>query len=157
MAPQARALASLAPGEVLGTTDWLSVTQQAIDRFAQASLDPDPMHVNPDWARANSPFKTTIAFGFQTLSYLSYFVHQLASSECFKYALNYGFERVRFMAPVPVDSRIRAHFKVAATSRRPDGGQRVELEVTVEIEGRDKPALVATWVLVVYQQPGTAA
>jgi acyl dehydratase len=157
MAPQAKPFSELAPGTLLGTTDWLPVTQQAIDLFAQASLDPDPMHVNPDWARVNSPFRTTIAFGFQTLSYLTYFGHQLAGSEFFKYALNYGFERVRFMAPVPVDSRIRAHFKVVATSRRPDGGQRVEIEVSVEIEGRDKPALVATWLFLVYEQQGTAA
>jgi acyl dehydratase len=148
---QPKTCADLQPGMSLGSSDWLQITQESIQQFAVASCDLDPMHVDRQWAAKNSPFKTTIAFGFQTMSFLTYFAHQVAGFQLLKYALNYGFDRLRFIAPVPVDSRIRTHFKVVGNELRADGGRRIALDVTVEIEGQATPALTATWLFVTYE------
>ena len=153
MIAQAEGGAGLRVGMVLGASPWYRITQEQISQFAQVTLDEDPMHVDPVWAQRNSPFGGTIAFGFQTLSLLTHFSHQVSRVARLRYALNYGFDRVRFMAPVPVDSRIRAHFTVAEVADRPDGGQRITLEVRVEIEGREKLAMVASWLFVTYADP----
>jgi acyl dehydratase len=141
---------SLHPGQDLGASEWLQITQEQIHLFAEATLDADPMHVDPEWSRMHSPFRTTLSFGFLTISLLTYFSHQVTDSTQLKYALNYGFDKVRLIAPVPVNSRIRGHFRVAETSPRNDGGTLVKLNVTVELEGSERPALVCDWLYVIY-------
>lgn len=131
-------------------SDWVTITQAMIDEFGHCTLDPDPMHVDPAWAAAG-PFGTTISFGFLTISLLSRLLHaalgipharDLAASG---YYLNYGFERLRLVAPVKAGSRIRGRFR--NVGRREDEKRRVlcTFHCIVEIEGGEKPALVADW------------
>lgn len=147
-------------GQDIGTSPWLTVDQARIDAFAAATLDPDPMHVDPAWCRAHSPFGSTIAFGFLTVSLLTYFSHQaigwLSTStvETGGYALNYGFNRLRLVEPVPVNSRIRARFTLLDWQEVRPGEMRSTFGVTVEIEGVDRPALVAEWLGLWVTEPG---
>ena len=148
--PAVRALADKV-GQPIGTSAWLTVDQPLIDRFAAATLDPDPMHIDPGWCEANSPFRTTIAFGFLTTSLLTHFSHQAlgwvntTGADDGGYALNYGFDRLRLIEPVPVDSRIRAHFTLLEWTEVRPGEVRSKYGVTVEIEGNRRPALAAEW------------
>lgn len=133
-------------GTPLGTSQWVSIDQAWIDDFARVTRDHDPMHVDPQWAAEHSPYGTTVAFGFQTLSLLTWLQHEVVRwPGNALYGLNYGFDRLRFVAPVPVNSRIRAHFALADASRDDDGRIRLETDVQVEIEGEQRPALVARW------------
>lgn len=134
----------------MGASEWLTVTQDHINRFADATLDQDPMHVDPEWCRAHGPFETTIAFGFLSLSLITHFSHQARPWTEGSYALNYGLDKVRFVAPVPVGSRIRGVFLFLGADHRPDGGWLTRTQVTVEIEGSTKPAVAAEWLGVVY-------
>ena len=137
-------------------SDWLVVTQHLIDQFGNATLDPDPMHVDPAWAAQHSPYGTTIAFGFQTLSLLTHLLHQAVggSSDAPRehvaqgHFLNYGFDRLRLIAPVPVGSRIRAAFRTVSDREDERGRRLVTFDATVEIEGAARPALVATWLVI---------
>ena len=137
----------------LGHSSWLKINQSLIDTFGKVTFDPDRMHIDPDWAVANSPYETTIVFGFQTLSLLSHFSHEIfgtvgldaAFDPAAGHALNYGFNRVRFIAPVRVDKRIRAHIsKIAAHEDRP-GQTLFTFNVSIEIENEGRPALAAEW------------
>ena len=138
-------------GQEIGLSDWVTIDQARIDRFAVATDDPDPMHIDPAWSEANSPFHSTIAFGFLTLSMLTALSRQAlgwahdSTVETGGYAINYGLDRVRFVAPVPVNARIRARF-VMLEARDVRPGERInKFGVTVEIEGQERPALVAEW------------
>jgi len=139
------------PGQKLGTSPWLTVTQALIDQFGAATLDPDPLHIDPSWARAHSPYGGTIAFGFWTMSVLTHLFHATLGSDrdhdpaATGYPLNYGFDRLRLLAPVPVGGRIRAHFtclEVRGGDGKPDVAK---VGVEIEIEGTDKPALAGEW------------
>jgi acyl dehydratase len=138
-------------GQPIGTSQWLLIDQARIDAFARATEDLDPMHVDPTWCAANSPFKSTIAFGFLTVSLLTHFSHQAlgwlnsATAETGGYGLNFGFDRLRLVEPVPTGSRIRAHFTLLDWNEIRPGEVRTKLGVTVEIEGRTRPALAAEW------------
>jgi acyl dehydratase len=138
-----------AAGEV-AVSPWHVITQGDIDLFARATHDPDPMHVDPDWCRIHGPFPTTVAFGFLTLSLVTYFSHQALSWPKDAYALNYGLDKVRFVAPVPVGSRVRGRFTTREAEPRPDGSQLTRTGVVVEIEGQERPAIVAEWLGVLY-------
>lgn len=140
----------LAPGEDMGASEWLVVTQEHINKFADATLDQDPMHVDPQWCREHGPFETTVAFGFLSLSLITHFSHQARQWPAGSYALNYGLDKVRFVAPVPVGSRIRGVFRFLGAERRPDGGWLTRTQVIVEIDGAEKPAVAAEWLGVVY-------
>jgi acyl dehydratase len=151
---------SMQPGQPIGTSDWVTVTQEMITKFGEATLDRDPMHVDPAWAAAG-PFGTTISFGFLTMSLLTHMLHRTLGSDSSSYDprlgyyLNYGFDRMRLVTPVPVGSRIRAQFVLA--SLRPDSQQRsiARFDVKLEIEGHDRPALIAEWLTVwVPPEPG---
>jgi len=148
------------PGDHLGTSAWLLIDQARIDQFAAATSDPDPMHVNPEWCARESPFRTTIAFGFLTLSLLTHLSHQAlgwdssTGADDGGYGLNYGFDRVRLVEPVPVNSRIRAHFTLIERREVRPGEVRNKFGVTVEIEGRERPALVAEWLGLWVTGPG---
>ncbi|MFJ8131696.1 MaoC family dehydratase [Streptomyces hydrogenans] len=128
-------------GEQLGYSDWLEVDQKRIDLFAEATGDHQWIHVDPERA-ASGPFGSTIAHGYLTLSLLPLFVPQVLRVEGMKMGLNYGTEKVRFPAPVPVGSRLRAT-AVLTKVEEAGGGVQVTAKVTVEREGGDKPVCVA--------------
>ena len=143
-------------GETVAVSDWLAIEQDVVNQFAEATRDLDWMHIDPARAQRESPFGGTIVFGFQTLSMLSYFTHEAGLwPEGTGFGLNYGLDRVRFMAPVRVGKRVRAHFVLKDFAERPDGGYRSLYAVTVEIEGEDKPAMVAEWIGVFYPEGAT--
>ena len=133
------------------TSKWVLVDQAMIDRFAEATLDPDPMHVNPEWCAQNSPFGQTIAFGFLTLSLLTHMIQDIIQYEredrqkSDGIPINYGFNKVRMIAPVPVNSRIRLYIRSTGTEVKGPGQTVQTTELEVQIEGKEKPALVAEW------------
>ena len=131
-------------GEDVGISPWCDVTQERIDLFAKAIDDPQWIHVDPERAR-HSAFGTTIAHGFLTLSLLSKFIESTFSFADRKMGVNYGLNRVRFTAPLPSGSRVRARFKLLKYEKIEGNGVQVTWDVTVEREGSDKPVLVAEW------------
>lgn len=132
---------SRAKGESLGTSDWHTVTQEQVNRFAEATGDHQWIHVDPKRA-TEGPFGTTIAHGHLTLSLVPLLSQQIFRVEGISYGLNYGCNRVRFPAPLPVGSRIRGHAELLDVVQAPQGAQ-VVVRLTVEVEGQDKPACVA--------------
>jgi acyl dehydratase len=130
-------------GQHLGHSDWVEMTQERVDRFAQATADHRWIHVDPERAARESPFGAAIAHGYLTLSLVPSLLPQIVEITGFRMGVNYGTERVRFPAPVPVGSRVRATAALdAATSF--EGGVQMNLGVTIEIEGGSTPAMVAT-------------
>ncbi len=138
-----------AVGREVATSPWLEVTHDRISRFADATEDRQWIHVDPVRAAHESPFGTTIAHGFLTLSLLAPLVMEAIAVAGTTLALNYGLNRVRFVAPVPAGSRIRARItpKEVSIVQGVPGGIRVAWAVTVEREGVDKPACVAEWIV----------
>ncbi|HVO06063.1 MAG TPA: MaoC family dehydratase [Burkholderiaceae bacterium] len=128
-------------GEELAVGDWVSVDQATIDKFADATGDHQWIHVDPERARSG-PFGTTIAHGFLTLSLLPRLAESAIAIDDVRMGVNYGLNRVRFPAPVPVDSRIRARMKLLGYEPI-DGGAQLVMEVTIEREGSGKPVCVA--------------
>jgi acyl dehydratase len=128
-------------GQELGVSDWHEVTQAAIDAFAEATGDRQWIHVDPARA-AQSPLGSTIAHGLYTLSLGPQFSYAMVSFEGFAFGLNYGYDRVRFPAPVPVGSRVRMRATLAAADDIP-GGVQVKVTQTFEREGGEKPVCVA--------------
>ena len=132
-------------GQEIGVSAWTTIDQPMIDAFAKLTGDQHFIHVDPVRAAA-LPLKGPIAHGFLTLSLLSNMAYQVCPTiEGVKFPLNYGFNRLRFVAPVPVNSRVRAHFVLKAIEAIDDTQRQLVYEVTVEIEGKPKPALVAEW------------
>lgn len=137
-ADELRALA----GAHLGCTDWLTIDQNRVNQFADATGDHQWIHV--DQSRASeTPFGGLVAHGYLTLSLLAFLVPQVLVMEGFSAGVNYGLDKVRFPAPVLVGSRVRARVKIDAVTDVP-GGLQCVMTVTVEVEGSDKPACVAT-------------
>jgi acyl dehydratase len=132
-----------AVGSRLGVSDWMTVDQGRIDLFADATDDHQWIHVDEERAAAG-PFGGTIAHGFLTLSLLPVLVGQVFTVEGTKMGVNYGLNRVRFTAPVPVGSKVRAAVELTDVSDV-SGGVQLTTTVTVEIEGSERPALVAQW------------
>ena len=130
-----------AVGQDLGTTDWLSISQERIQTFADATGDHQWIHVDPERAR-QGPFGTTIAHGYLTLSLANLFLPQLVQYEGLKMGVNYGCDKVRFPAPVPVGSHVRGHGQVMAAEPVAGDGVQVTVRITVQIEGSDKPGCV---------------
>ncbi|HEY4008253.1 MAG TPA: MaoC family dehydratase [Pseudonocardia sp.] len=130
-----------AVGESLGSSDWLTIDQQRIDQFAQATGDHQWIHVDAERAE-QGPFGRTIAHGFLTLSLVPVFGSQVYKVENVKMGVNYGSNKVRFVSPVPVGSKVRGTFELASVDEASGGVQMVS-KVTVEIEGSEKPACVA--------------
>jgi acyl dehydratase len=139
-------------GEELGPTDWLRIDQARVDGFAAATEDHQWIHVDPERA-ASGPFGTTIAHGYLSLSLIPYFVGCLRRVEGTRMSVNYGLDRVRFPAPVPVGSRVRARATVRALERLPGDAVEVLTRTTVEVEGVDKPACVADTISRYYFSP----
>ena len=136
-------------GRQVGVSEWLGVSQERIDQFADATEDRQWIHLDVDRASRESPFKTTIAHGFLTLSLLSRLIKLALRLEGISMTINYGLNRVRFVSPVPAGSRIRGRF-VLASVEEIDNGVQVVWNVTVECEGREKPCCVAEWLLRYY-------
>lgn len=133
-------------GQELGKSEWLRVEQDMIDQFGRSTKDMDPLHVNPAWAARETPYDGTIAFGFWTLSMLTHFSHEIGMWPVdVDYALNYGLERVRWVHPVKVGSRIRMCCTLTDLSERGDGGLLIRTSNLIEIEGEVRPALTAEW------------
>jgi acyl dehydratase len=130
----------LKAGDTLGPSSWIEVTQKRIDAFADATEDHQSIHVDPTLA-AEGPFGTTVAHGFLTLSLLPAAVFELVPADG-RVAVNYGLNRVRFPAPVPSDSRVRASIRVESVEPVA-GGEQVTFAATVEREGGDKPVCAA--------------
>jgi acyl dehydratase len=138
-----------AEGEILGTSDWHEVTQDAINDFADVTGDHQWIHVDPDRAK-DTPFGGTIAHGYFTLSLAPKLTAEIFAMDGFAFAVNYGLNKVRFPAPVPVGSRVRAQARVAKLEDVP-GGAQMTLELTFEREGGDKPVCVAETLVRVYE------
>ena len=131
-------------GEEVGVSPWLEIDQARIDRFAEAIDDPQWIHVDPERAKSG-PFGTTIAHGFLTLALLSHLIESTFSFDDRRMGVNYGLNKVRFTAPVPAGSRVRARFVLGSWERKDDMIQTV-WNVTMEREGGDKPVLIAEWI-----------
>ncbi len=127
-------------GTELGPTEWLEVDQKRVDVFADATDDHQWIHVDPERA-ASGPFGGTIAHGLLTLSLLPRFMHHLYRVDNVTMAINYGFNKVRFITPVPVGARLRASSRIAQVDAV-DGGAQATMVTTIEVEGAAKPAAV---------------
>ena len=137
-------------GSDIGASNWIEISQQSIDTFADVTGDRQFIHVDVEAAR-QTPFGGTIAHGFLTLSLLS----QMAAGAMLipagmKMGVNYGFDRVRFLAPVRSGARVRGHFRLAAVEEKRPGQWQFLHNVTVEIEGEEKPALTADWIGLIF-------
>ena len=140
-------------GEEIAVSDWLQVTQARIEQFADATGDRQWIHVDQARAAVESPFKTTIAHGFLTLSLLSPLIRESIRFTGLRMAINYGANRVRFVSPVPSGARIRARITPSAVEAVA-GGFQVAWQVTIEREHGDKPACVAEWLVRYYPERG---
>ena len=137
-------------GQPIGTSDWIEVAQDRIDVFADATEDRQFIHVDPQ-AAAQTPFGGTIAHGFLSLSLLSRMAADaMRVPDTTKMAVNYGLDRVRFIAPVRAGKRVRGHFILAAADDKAPGQLLLRHNVTVEIEGEPKPALTAEWLGLIF-------
>lgn len=140
----AEALRALA-GRELGVTDWMTMTQERVNQFADATGDHQWIHIDADRAKKESPYGTTIAHGFLTLSLTSQFVRQIMEPRRLKMAINYGLNKVRFPAAVRTGTNIRARVKLDSVKEAGDAVEAVYV-VTVDTEGSEKPNCVAEWV-----------
>ncbi|MDI1302966.1 MAG: MaoC family dehydratase [bacterium] len=139
-------------GKDLGSSEWFLIDQARINAFADATLDHQFIHVNPEMAKA-TPFGGTIAHGYLTVALLPYLQATMADMimpEGLKMGMNYGFDKLRFMAPVKVGKRVRAHAKLLDATERKPGQWLLKFEYSIEIEGEEKPALVAEWLLMYF-------
>ena len=136
-------LADMQPlvGQEIAISDWITITQERINQFAEATGDHQWIHVDAERAK-NSPFKSTVAHGFLTLSLIPCFAEPSIKVRSIKMGVNYGLNKVRFTNPVKVNSRVRGRFVLKAFDPI-EGGAQVTMNVTVEIEGQEKPACVA--------------
>jgi acyl dehydratase len=139
-------------GAEIGVSDWISLSQREIDAFGGVTRDPDRMHIDPEWARAHSPFGAPIVFGFQTLSMLTYFCHLLLDwgredDEQVRFGLNYGFDRVRFCSPLRVDVPLRCRMQLTGIEHRGPDTRILRIRSQIEAQGSTKPVLVADWLV----------
>lgn len=139
-------------GQEMGASEWFQIDQARINAFADATLDHQFIHVNPEQAK-HTPFGGTIAHGFLTLSLLPYLqttMPDLVVPAGLKMGMNYGFDKIRFLAPVKVDARVRAVAKLKEVVEKNPGQFLMTAEYTIEIEGQPKPALIAEWMVMYF-------
>lgn len=129
-----------AVGKALGTTDWLEITQERIDQFAQATGDDQWIHVDPERAKAG-PFGATIAHGYLTMALSNYFLPQIVDVRGISMGINYGVDKVRFPVPVKVGSRVRGRAELVSVEAI-KGGMQAKILIVIDIEGQEKPACV---------------
>lgn len=138
-------------GREIGVTDWLVVTQERIEQFAEATEDRQWIHVDRERAKRESPYGATIAQGFLTLSLISFLMKQAVQIRCgIRMAVNYGLNRVRFPSPVRAGAKIRGRFSLTEIKELPKGLE-AAFSVTVESEGSQKPCCVAEWIVRYYR------
>jgi len=142
-----------AVGKHLGFSDWLEVTQERINGFADATDDHQWIHVDPERARGG-PFGACIAHGYLTLSLVNRFLPEILEVRGVAMGVNYGADRIRFPAPVPVGARIRGGAELVEAQDTPDGAVQAKIRVTVEIEGRERPACVVDTISRYYPMRG---
>lgn len=130
-------------GKELGVTEWMTVSQARIDQFAEATGDFQWIHVDRDRAKRESPFGGTIAHGHLTLSLIPMFKDQIYTIEGVKAGINYGLNSCRFLAPVPADARVRGRFVMKSVQQKGEGRYLLCNEITIELEGSEKPACIA--------------
>ena len=144
-------------GQEVGVSDWKLIDQNSIDQFSELTGDAGPIHNDPELSRQIAPFGGTIVQGFMMLSCLTGFAKGLRlPQKAVTYRLNYGFDKVRIINPVPVDSRIRGRFHMRNLEPRGESGALMTLEVVVEVEGTKEPALVAEWLAYLQLSPSTS-
>ena len=136
-------------GQELGVSDWFEITQERINQFAEATEDRQWIHTDPARAAVESPFRSTIAHGFLTMSLVSVLVRHTFNLPKLRMAINYGVNKVRFIAPVPVNARVRARFVPTAVEETGPATQ-VIWGITIEREGSDKPVCVVEWIVRYY-------
>ena len=137
-------------GREVGVSGWIEIDQARIDSFADVTEDRQFIHVDPE-AAARTPFGGTVAHGFLTLSLLSRMAADaMLIPEGVRMGVNYGFEKVRFLAPVRTGKRVRGRFRLERLDEKRSGQWQFTHQVTVEIEGEDKPALIADWIGLVF-------
>ncbi|MEL6792209.1 MAG: MaoC family dehydratase [Pseudomonadota bacterium] len=142
-------------GEHLGTSDWLTIEQSMVNQFAECTLDNQWIHVDPERASRESPFGGPVAHGYLTLSLVAGLSMQLGvAPKGTAAALNYGLEKVRFLTPVLVGARVRLHVKLAGFEEKAPGQFLTTFENTLEVEGAEKPALIATTLAMLVPAPG---
>lgn len=137
------------PGDTLGISNWVRIDQEMIDQFGNLTRDIDPLHMDKEWATKFGPFGGTTAYGFLTVSMLTYLFRSMAEQDLrnvdFGLFLNYGFDKLRLVSPVPSGSRVRGRFQHGGL-REDDGGRRIaKILCQVEVEGQERPALVCEW------------
>jgi acyl dehydratase len=143
--------ASLAVGQEIGCSPWIEIDQAMISDFGRITRDPDPMHVDPAWAARNGPYGGAIAFGFLTVSLLTHMLHGAMGTDPARetgengHFLNYGMDYLRLIAPIRAGSRVRGRFEVLEKRSDDKGRDIVKCGCRVEIEGAERPALVAEW------------
>ena len=137
-------------GQEIAVGEWTTISQAQIDQFAEATGDRQWIHVDAERAARESPFKTTIAHGFLTLSLLSSCLRDAIQFSGLRMAINYGLNKVRFMSPVPSGSRVRARIVAGALDEVGGGAIQVTWTITVERERSEKPACVAVWIVRYY-------
>src|SRR3984957_15292610 len=136
-------------GREIYVSQWTSATQAEIDEFGRVTRDLDPIHVDPAFARTEGPFGTTILFGFQILSMLSHLCQPLRfqhGTGAVGYDLNYGFNRIPFIAPIPVNAPFRNHVVLKQIEQRKNGDYLLTTINTIELEGGARPAVIAEWI-----------
>jgi acyl dehydratase len=142
-----------AVGQHLGYSDWLEIDQARIDKFADATGDHQWIHVDPERAKAG-PFGKCIAHGYLTQSLVNYFLPQIVDVQGISMGVNYGADKLRFPAPVPVGSKIRGGGELVSVDRTKDGGFQATVRVTVEIEGSTRPGCVIDTISRYYPEEG---
>ena len=138
----------------LGVSDWITITQDDVRAFGALTRSSERIHDDPDWAAANTPFGGTIAHGFQLMSLLTAFLSDVrpwrstdaSDGKGARISVNYGFDKVRFIAPVRVGARVRGRFDLVETQKAGPGRTRTKMHCVIEIEGEDRPAVTAEWI-----------
>ncbi|MGB0839821.1 MAG: MaoC family dehydratase [Chitinophagales bacterium] len=138
-------------GAILAPTDWIQVTQEMIDTFAKATLDFQWIHIDPERSKKESPFGTTIAHGFLSLSLMPEFMAKSMTVESAKMGVNYGLNKVRFPHHVPVGSKLRLQTKIAKVEPQGPNGVKIFWQSSIEIEGVKKPACVAELISLIFE------
>lgn len=145
-------------GKTLGPSKAIQITQEMINQFAHATHDLDPMHIDPEWSKEHGPYSSTISFGFLTMSLMTAFTHDLLDYEREErgsgggFPLNYGFNKLRFISPVPVDSFVSATLTLTGREERKPNQFLLTYDVTINIEGEETPALVGEWLAMWVEQ-----
>jgi len=137
-------------GQEIGVSDWVEITQERINLFAEATGDHQWIHVDVERAKKDMPGGKTIAHGFLTLSLIPMLNHQISHINNVRNGINYGCNKVRFTSPVSAGSKVRARAKLVAVEPMKGGGVRLTNEMTIEIEGQERPACVAETMSIVY-------